>query len=305
LRAAAPARVLPLGRAFPANTLTLYGIEDFRGHDAVGSAAHAAFAEAMSSAPPLRQTWDTYARQAVNAAGIDVVVAEGPIDAAGLDLIYASATASPRGTRTHVYRNTAARPRAFFVARPAAGSAPALDLEAGRGGRRTAPPWLWRLVEASYPGIDRFERRGRQVSTAAGPPATIAALVRRFDVVDAQGAPLGSLIHTPLFVRAELDVTAPGHLVLLDQDLPGWQPAVDDVATPGERADRLFRAVAVPAGHHVITWTYRPLSFAVGFPLSLAALAWTIVWWIRTARPSRRAQGAESAPTSSSDSWGT
>jgi hypothetical protein len=60
----------------------------------------------------------------------------------------------------------------------------------------------------------------------------------------------------------------PAVLVLNDPIYPGWEATLDGVATPLLRANTAFRAVAVPAGEHVVTMRYRPISFRIGLALA-------------------------------------
>ena len=69
----------------------------------------------------------------------------------------------------------------------------------------------------------------------------------------------------------EVDLPAPGYLVLTDAWYPGWQARVDGAAVPIERADVLFRAVYLEPGRHTVEFAYRPTSFLGG--LAAAALA--------------------------------
>lgn len=80
--------------------------------------------------------------------------------------------------------------------------------------------------------------------------------------------------------RLAVDVEAsdPGYLVLAEAHDPGWTAEVDGVPAPVLRADVAFRAVAVPAGRHLVTQRYRPPALvpsAVASAASWLALAAT------------------------------
>ncbi len=60
-----------------------------------------------------------------------------------------------------------------------------------------------------------------------------------------------------------------GMLVLSDSFYPGWVAEIDGRATPILRTDFLFRGVVVPAGEHVVTFSFRPWSLALGAVLTL------------------------------------
>ncbi len=82
----------------------------------------------------------------------------------------------------------------------------------------------------------------------------------------------------------EIEVSAEGDtwLVLSDTWYPGWRARVDGVETEILHADYLFRAVRVPAGEHLVAFSYEPLSVKLGFALSalgcliVGGMAW--VW---------------------------
>jgi hypothetical protein len=73
-------------------------------------------------------------------------------------------------------------------------------------------------------------------------------------------------------VAIEATVTRPAFLVLRDSFDPSWRADVDGRPAPVLRADGLYRAVALPAGRHVIRFSYRPREFLAGLTLSVAAL---------------------------------
>lgn len=66
-------------------------------------------------------------------------------------------------------------------------------------------------------------------------------------------------------------------LVLLDSYFPGWTANVDGFETKIIPAYHTFRAVAVPAGKHMIVFEYRPSSFKIGTMISVAALILCII----------------------------
>ncbi|MBN2502858.1 MAG: YfhO family protein [Anaerolineales bacterium] len=95
--------------------------------------------------------------------------------------------------------------------------------------------------------------------------------------------------------RVVVQVNAPldGWLVLNDVWYPGWTARLDGQKAELYKADYLFRAVAVPAGEHQITFVYRPVSFYVG--VGLSAAAWIFLWvgWLRFSNQEVRRQDGE------------
>ena len=83
--------------------------------------------------------------------------------------------------------------------------------------------------------------------------------------------------YKPEAVEIEAELTTPGYLVLTDAWYPGWEATVDGEPAPIQRADLLFRAVALDAGRHRIVFTFRPVSLRTGAGVSLAGLVGLIV----------------------------
>jgi len=61
-------------------------------------------------------------------------------------------------------------------------------------------------------------------------------------------------------------------LYVSDTYYPGWTVYIDEKEAPIYRANLAFRAVYVPKGSHAVLFVYRPLSFYVGFCLTLLGL---------------------------------
>lgn len=78
--------------------------------------------------------------------------------------------------------------------------------------------------------------------------------------------------YQPEHVEIEAHLARPGYLVLSDAWYPGWRATVDGERVPLHRADLLFRAVAVDAGRHRVTFAFRPKSPLVGAVISLVTL---------------------------------
>jgi len=67
-----------------------------------------------------------------------------------------------------------------------------------------------------------------------------------------------------------------GFLVLTDTYYPGWRAYVDDKETPILRANYLFRAVALDAGHHIVRFVYAPWSFRIGAGITTVTLVLSV-----------------------------
>jgi uncharacterized membrane protein YfhO len=113
--------------------------------------------------------------------------------------------------------------------------------------------------------IDPSFEPAREV-VLSGPGATAAAATR--------GPDGGRVRMVELFAdraRFEVDLDGPGFVVSVDAWAPGWRAFVDGDPAEVLRANAVFRAVAVPAGRHVVEMVYRPWTALVGLTLSAAA----------------------------------
>jgi hypothetical protein len=82
-------------------------------------------------------------------------------------------------------------------------------------------------------------------------------------------------------LSVEVSAGAPGYLVVAEAYHRGWRATVDGRPATVMPANVLFRAVAVPAGRHLVEMVYRPPSVFLGLGISaLAALAAGAAWLV-------------------------
>lgn len=119
-----------------------------------------------------------------------------------------------------------------------------------------------------------FEPRAEVALAAAAPRPAPADFVQRVTLVARRADA----------VELDVEVSHPGHVVLLEAWDPGWRAEVDGAPAPVLRANGIFRAVSVAAGRHRVTMRYRPRAAAAGLALSLlAAIGFGVAW--RASRP--------------------
>jgi len=159
-----------------------------------------------------------------------------PLRARGLRLVYDGADA-------RVYRVVGALPRAFVV--------PVQRVVSGGDEA---------LAAVTAPGFD-----GRRVAVTEG----------RVAGVPVSGSGVGSVGRVVRYEPERVVVRASGSglLVLSDNWFPGWRASVDGREVPVERVDYLFRGVRLGPGEHTVEFRYRPLSWRLGWIVSLVSLA--------------------------------
>jgi hypothetical protein len=79
--------------------------------------------------------------------------------------------------------------------------------------------------------------------------------------------------YRPNRIVVQTDTPEPGFLVLTDVWFPGWRCTVDGQPGVVQRANFLFRAIALPAGKHEVIFAFAPASYEWGKRISLAGLA--------------------------------
>jgi len=83
-------------------------------------------------------------------------------------------------------------------------------------------------------------------------------------------------------VSIDVELSAPGYLVLVDAYDPGWRVLVDGRPARLLRANVAFRAVALPQGPHGVEFRYRPTSVLIGFAVSIATSIAVLAFWLWT-----------------------
>gem|GEM_PF-3591745 len=95
------------------------------------------------------------------------------------------------------------------------------------------------------------------------------------------------------FVGIEVKARYPGLLVLNDIFYPGWQAFIDGKETKILPANYLFRSVLVPAGNHLVTFKYRPLSLLIGVGMAFLGVIILSIWWGITTIAERKRRRSE------------
>jgi hypothetical protein len=97
------------------------------------------------------------------------------------------------------------------------------------------------------------------------------------------------LSYDPEEIRISASLTSPGYLVLADADYPGWVAKVDGETREILRANLYFRALALDAGNHDITFQFAPSNVKLGMSIGLAGwLVWALLLATIALRTGRR-----------------
>ena len=94
---------------------------------------------------------------------------------------------------------------------------------------------------------------------------------------------LTSQVQSETQVRLQTKSAQPSFLVLSDVFYPGWQAHIDGKPAHIFQTNYIFRGVQLPAGEHTVTFSFRPLSFAIGCGISSASFA-LLLYFIATDR---------------------
>jgi hypothetical protein len=180
-----------------------------------------------------------------------------PLDLPGLSVAY-------DGPDARIYRNANALPRAFLV-----------------GGQQVVDGEDAALAAVTDPGFDAREVAITESPVEGLPMASQSS--RGAGGASPRMASIGEYGDERVVVRTEDE--RPSLMVLTDVHYPGWKATVDGEPAEIERVDYLLRGVMVPAGAHTVEFTYEPVSWRVGWIISLLGLlavgAAAVVGWRR------------------------
>jgi hypothetical protein len=120
------------------------------------------------------------------------------------------------------------------------------------------------------------------------------------DSANLRGHPARILRDGETLVEIEVELAAPGLVVLADSFFPGWEATIDGEPATILATNHLFRGVPTPAGRHVVRFEYRPGSFRLGTALTSVGLGLFVFLLLqRPPRSTRRSGGRHVGPPGS------
>jgi hypothetical protein len=147
------------------------------------------------------------------------------------------------------------------------------------------PRWGYAGRDGSFAVfVDHFASGPLRLQEMPGRPAP-GASVRK--VAGSAAAPAAAAVFSPHGVRVIRSVAATAGWTAI------WRPRHGRAVTLAVHRDGLVQAVDVPAGRGVVTWSYRPPGFRIGFVLSLGAamlILLAVISALITSRSRRRRQ---------------
>ena len=144
--------------------------------------------------------------------------------------------------------------------------------------RPSALPRGWLVHDARLAGPDE----SLQLVASAAVDARRTALVEEplADLpsgADGAGDEVSLVSDSPEASRWQVASDGPGVLVISEVAYPAWAAYVDGQRAPLLTADGLLRAVAVPAGQHVVEVRYESATLSAGLAITLASLVGVVL----------------------------
>ncbi|RPJ42128.1 MAG: hypothetical protein EHM19_10885, partial [Candidatus Latescibacterota bacterium] len=270
-------RALPVPPSLPG----VFGIEDVEGYNALTIKDYRAFygeiePEAVKERRinPLSDP-AALASPLLSALSARWILTDGPLPAEGYPLRFEG--------RFRVYENPAALPRAYLAER----------IE----GAPRGPEEALALLSSSPPGekIAVLEGALPPIPSGSASEETSGEWLRAHGGGETSldpGTPLAGIVRfaerRPERLVIDYAAREGGLLVLTDSFYPGWVAEVDGRREEILRANRIFRAVAVPPGVHRVVFAYRPASLRAGALLSLLSVGAIVAVWLSNRLRARR-----------------
>lgn len=226
------------------NAALVHGFEGTLGYNPLrlGEVSDATGARDYIAGPDQKQfsrLFPSYKSMMANLLGLRFIAVAVPIERVDAQLKPGDLTLVARTSNAYIYENTSALPRVLFAedwkqadfdAMVATGIWPQFD------------PMRTVLLDAA-PEVDEA------VAQLANKPSSQSSVrIAHYE-------------NTRVVV--EVDAAKSGFVVLHDLWHPWWTVDVDGVDAPILLANVLFRAVQVPAGHHVLAFEFKPFSGAI------------------------------------------
>jgi hypothetical protein len=226
------------------NAALVHGFEGTLGYNPfrLGDISDATGARDYIAGPDQKQfspLFPSYASIMADLLGLRFIVVSVPIEQVDARLRPHDLRLVARTDDAYVYENPRALPRVLFVA-----DWQQADFEAmvGSGLWPAFDPRRTVLLDAPPAAADPI------MALARAPSATTSVRIRSYANTE---------------VVIEVEAAEAGFVVLNDVWHPWWTATVDGVGAPILRANVLFRAVQVPAGRHVLTFAFEPISIAI------------------------------------------
>jgi SAM-dependent methyltransferase len=181
----------------------------------------------------------SYASTMANLVGLRFIAIGAPIEEIDRRLEPGRLRLIARTADAYIYENPHALPRVLFVT----------DWRLADFGALIASGNWPPFDPTQTVLLDSLPKRVEAIAKLASPPTPGSrAGIRRYE-------------NTKVVI--EVEAAQPGFVVLHDVWHPWWTATVDGLRAPILRANVLFRAVQVPAGHHILTFEFNPISSAL------------------------------------------
>lgn len=223
------------------NAALVHGFEGTLGYNPfrLGDVSHATGARDYIAGPDQKTfspLFPSYASMMANLLGLRFIAVGAPIEEVDPQLKPGDLALVARTADAYVYENPHALPRVLFV-----------------------PDWLQADFEALMASGNWPQFDPTKVVLLDAEPEVDEAIVR----LASHPSPSSSVRirhYENTKVVIEVDAPQTGFVVLHDVWHSWWTADVDGVDAAILRANVLFRAVRVPAGHHVLTFEFRPIA---------------------------------------------